>query len=534
VTDATAPRPRRRLASLGLATWLAAFLALALVSYRTFVPDDLFIYLRFAANLASGHGASFNPGQATYGFTSALWLGLLTLPAWAGADPLAAARALSAGAALLALAAMATLAGRLAGDRRAAWAASLLLGLDAWFLRWSLSGMETALAVALLLLGFARRLREEREGHGTAGSTALFALLALCRPEALLLLGLAIADDLLPRPGEPWRPAGPRWRRAAIAAAVAAGVAGSWLLAAALRLGTPLPNTAPAKGEPGAALAAAVQSLWRSAELGGATTAIPGLLLLGAAAWGWARLGDPAARRDEVRRHRLAAAWLVALPLLYALSGVTAYSRYLLIWTPLLLASGVAAWTRAATARRLPAALWAAPLLLAAAQNAWLTAAEVAPGSAAYARSLRRVNVAIGRWLAASTPPGTVVAAENIGAIGYVSGRTILDMNGLVTPAVIPYKREGRVDRYLEAHPPDYIIKIDPRPDPWREEGPPRREGPRLRLEAVRILEYDHMFLDQAAPLYYTVYRVLGTADAGKGEAPHGPAGGAAGEAGPR
>ena len=95
-----------------------------------------------------------------------------------------------------------------------------------------------------------------------------------------------------------------------------------------------------------------------------------------------------------------------------------------------------------------------------------------------------------------------MVAAENIGAIGYVSDRRILDLNGLVSPEVIPYKRDGSVERYLEEHPPDYVIKIDPRPDPWRD------GGPRLALTPLLVLDYEHMFLDQAAPLYYTLYRV--------------------------
>ena len=98
-------------------------------------------------------------------------------------------------------------------------------------------------------------------------------------------------------------------------------------------------------------------------------------------------------------------------------------------------------------------------------------------------------------------------AAENIGAIAYYSGRRILDMNGLISPQMIPYKRRGRVEEYLAAHPPDYLIKIHPQRDPW--------SGGviGLDLEPIQVLAYEHMFINQKDPLYYTLYRVLGSVE---------------------
>jgi len=501
IAPATAQPPRRTVWPAVLL--LAGFVVLVLAAYRTFVPDDLFIYLQFARNLIEGHGPAFNPGKATYGFTSPLWLGLLTLPGYLGADLVTGARALSLGASLLALAAIALLTLRLSGSRRAAFAACALLAVDAWFLRWACTGMEASLAAAVVLLAFARRLHEERAGMAPFGSIALFAVLTLLRPEAFLLLALALGDVSLHAMGErgPASPPARRLGRAVAAAGVAALIVGPWLAYAWMTFGQLLPDTAPAKGTPGAALAQAGGSLLRTLALAGATSAIPIMLLAISAPALWRAAGN--AQPVIVRRHLLLAAWVVALPLLYAGSAVTAYSRYLLIWTPLLLAAGVGAWDRLAASRNLRPAIWALPLALVAVQNLGLGAFKIAPASAAYARSLDRVNVGIGRWLAANTAEDAVVAAENIGAIGYVSRRRILDLNGLISPRVIPYKRAGEIDRFLEEFPPDYVIKIDPRPDPWRE------GGPRLVLEPLLILEYESMFLDQEAPLYYTLYRVV-------------------------
>jgi hypothetical protein len=189
----------------------------------------------------------------------------------------------------------------------------------------------------------------------------------------------------------------------------------------------------------------------------------------------------------------------VGLPLLYSASGVTAYSRYLLVWTPLVLASGLAAAWHATARRRV---VLAAVVLLTAAQNLWATGWVLGPASRDYSRSMQRVNVGLGRWLGENTAADATIAVENIGAIGFYSGREILDMNGLVTPAVIPYKKQGRVEEYLEEHPPDYVIKISPLPDPWS------TGGPDLELELLQVLPYEKMFVTQSGPLYYSLYRV--------------------------
>jgi hypothetical protein len=47
-----------------------------------------------------------------------------------------------------------------------------------------------------------------------------------------------------------------------------------------------------------------------------------------------------------------------------------------------------------------------------------------------------------------------------VGAIAYVSRREVVDVMGLVTPAIIPFRRDGEMGvlRYLEHACPDYLI----------------------------------------------------------------------------
>ena len=77
---------------------------------------------------------------------------------------------------------------------------------------------------------------------------------------------------------------------------------------------------------------------------------------------------------------------------------------------------------------------------------------------AAQVDNIERLQVATGRWLAASTGADDVVATNDIGAIGYFSGRRIVDMEGLITPAMIPYKRTGRQLDFLEQARPALLV----------------------------------------------------------------------------
>jgi hypothetical protein len=160
----------------------------------------------------------------------------------------------------------------------------------------------------------------------------------------------------------------------------------------------------------------------------------------------------------------------------------------------------LASWWRAGGYRQMSVlAIGAAALL----QNTVLDVRLIRPATIVYQESERRVNVAIGEWLRDNTDPAAVVAVPDIGAIGYVSQREILDLNGLITPELIPYKRNKQTNRYLEEHPPQFIISIGHDPK-WLE-----THGPDLRLVPVMSLAFEKMFIFQEEPLFYSLYRVL-------------------------
>jgi len=96
---------------------------------------------------------------------------------------------------------------------------------------------------------------------------------------------------------------------------------------------------------------------------------------------------------------------------------------------------------------------------------AFLVAAVAALPSAATrygwaVQNIEAMQVHLGHWVVRHTPPTARIAVNDVGAIAYMSRREVVDVMGLVTPAIIPFRREGEMGvlRYLEHACPDYLI----------------------------------------------------------------------------
>ena len=73
-------------------------------------------------------------------------------------------------------------------------------------------------------------------------------------------------------------------------------------------------------------------------------------------------------------------------------------------------------------------------------------------------------RVVSGAWIGSAiieenTKKNAVIAAHDIGALGYFAEREILDLAGLITPDVIPFIRnEGKLAEYLDKGKADYLV----------------------------------------------------------------------------
>lgn len=69
-----------------------------------------------------------------------------------------------------------------------------------------------------------------------------------------------------------------------------------------------------------------------------------------------------------------------------------------------------------------------------------------------------RIYRELGRSLNQTADPDDVVATMEIGIIGYFARRPVLDLRGLVSPAVVAATRKGRLAEYLLEQRPEYIV----------------------------------------------------------------------------
>jgi arabinofuranosyltransferase len=425
---------------------------------EAFPLDDSWIHMQFARNLAEGRGFSYNPGVPVSGSTAPLWtLALGGLFAVLGSHPVLA-KALGIAATL----GTAWLAGRLAlawTDRAdAALLASVLVTLAGPMVWGALSGMEVALAALLVTAALLLHARARAWAAGAALGAA-----ALARPEAVLLLPLF------------WL-GGPLTRRRAVAWGLpVAGFLAPWIVFNLATTGTPLPATAAAKIEGGlVGYLAGVREPLRTTLLGRpwqfetewvrwlwrADALLP-LLLLPGLWWLGRRVGRAAlAPASVLVLHPIAMAMLAPYRAPSFQEG-----RYSIHLLPLALVVAIAPLSPLFSSSsvspsggegRVRGWLAAAALLVGA-----LAALPSAASRYGWAvQNIEAMQVHLGHWVAGHTPPTARLALNDVGAITYVSRREIVDVMGLVTPAIIPFRRDGEpgVLRYLEQTCPDYLI----------------------------------------------------------------------------
>src|SRR5437867_2877354 len=285
-----------------------AVAAAALWPLRGYITDDTFIHLQDARHRAAGQGPVFNVDERVYGCTSPLWVGWSAAAMRLGIDGLGWAKATGWIATLASVAVFLQLIRRSVPSPAVRAAATVAWAGHAWMLRWALSGMETPLAVLLVLGGFAAHAAESTDRPRGPWPGVLWGLAALVRPEAaLLLLAFSVA-----RIASAARYGG---ARATLAILPGAAVLSGWLVFAQLYFGTIWPQTLAAKAAGAAGLAVAIEGAQRALELFLATDAALAVTLALALVLGGARARSGA-------RTGIAWIWLLVLPTTYVARGV--------------------------------------------------------------------------------------------------------------------------------------------------------------------------------------------------------------------
>ena len=513
---------------IGGATALGLFyLAVSgwVMGFSGFPLDDAWIHQTYARNLAYSGQLAFVPGVSSAGSTAPLWTLLLSIGYLLGIPFHIWTYGL--GIIFLGLTGYTVqqLGKKLFPKNQSVGLWAGLFCLLEWHLVWAaVSGMETMLFVWLSLFLFERYLAVEQNEttrqpwQPAFGLGLLGGLLILTRPEGVGLVGLIGLDMAL----RWWRSSPERRvdnllkRWLAIAAGVAIMLL-PYILFHLYLTGLPFPNTLYAKqAEYGAVLGGfplwwrlfgnigptpeSVQGVFRVIFIGAQMLLIPGLLF---AAW----------LTFKERRFELAPVWLwwISFLLLYALRLPVTYQhgRYQIPAIPWMVLLGVWGTVRLLgllnkSLGRRPA--WRVVSRVLVVSLVVLVLAFTVIGAMAYARDVRFIEsemVATAHWLNENIEPDALIAAHDIGAIGYYTQRPLLDLAGLITPEVIPFIRdEQALFNFVANNNAGYLVTFPS----WY---PEMVQQPELSI----IFETRAPWGPQAGEDSMTVYQVTSTAN---------------------
>jgi hypothetical protein len=423
--------------------------------------DDSYISLRYADNLVAGNGLVFNVGERVEGFTNPLWTLLGAAFIGLGLAPVVGLK-IAGATCFLGLICSGWYAAAEAGlDSRGRQVVALLLATTAVLPYWSLSGLETVPFAWAALVGVRRYAATIRAGNAASLSgAAALAVATLLRPEAaafVVLVGSATLAVCLRRGGGIGA-----LRRVAASAGIYLLPVGGWQWIRLSYYGEWLPNTFYAKvsDAPGV-LARGLEYLVQGLQ---ETPLIP--LLLGIALW-------PIVVKRPLAGLAALVAFFHVTWVVFVGGDFMGLSRFFVPALPLL----VVAWAPAVAPRR---RLFVATAALAGVLglSPYVTQdihREPDPHLRRYERAAR--------WIDRNTPEDVLIASTGIGVIGFVSGRRILDTNGLIDKEIARFRTTAFTIRGPAGHDrahPDYVLARRPdmillaniwvRPDPMSPE----------------------------------------------------------------
>lgn len=404
--------------------------------FTDFTADDAFITFRYAENIANGLGFVYNEGERVLGTTTPLFTLLLSFFSLIGMSVPFTALIIS----LLSSGVIAVILHRMAFHLRFGhfgWLPPLAYIFFPRTFAAETGGMETAFFTLLVTLSLFLRMRG-------LFSVALIAasLSALTRPEGVILLGLMMVYN--------WKQEPKRWLRQF---ALPLLIIGPWFLFALFYFGSIVPHSIIGK-----------LALFSNTESGNWWQALRIVLALHTPfGWGLAAAAICGGYLLRAKRDygRLEAFWLIAMVLFFTFSNSHVFFWYIVPVYPIMLlfvTSGVPIvfeqWLLYRARSR------AMPFIITIGMVTALCIASLTPLE--YYRlnqiTLERVHKSIGLYLSRNSQPGDLVAAEDIGYIGYYSGRTILDRDGLVSPLVPPYNRSGEYLGLILDLDPEWVV----------------------------------------------------------------------------
>jgi len=413
--------------------------------------DDAYITFRYARNIVAGNGFVYNIGESVLGTTTPLYTLLMAVESSVSGQRDAAtglpggfpemAQLTNALADGIGVWILYRLGKRLGNGTLVGLALAAVWAIHPVSVTFAIGGMETSVFVALTLGTFAAYL----EGHWRLAG-ALAALALLTRPEALIVVALIGTDVVLSAVRRPQRQL---VIRIVHGLATFALILAPWAIFATLTFGGPIPGSILAKGvayqlTPTQALATFLRTLVVPFSGIGSFDASIGLILL-VVYVGLFTIGVLNAIRHDARSWPMfgfavtyIGAYIVANPLIFR--------WYVVPPLPIILLGIILGWKTLFGAFKRPrlttTMLMAGSVAaIASAMSGWWlpdhSPTSIAPRMAYIKLELTYLEAA--EKLRGIVNPNTVIAAGDIGAIGYATGAHIYDTLGLITPEARQY-----------------------------------------------------------------------------------------------
>jgi hypothetical protein len=415
-----------------------------------FPLDDAWIHQTYARNLAFRGEWAFIPGQASAGSTSPLWSAILAIGFRLNLAPFGWTFFLGwVALAGIGLTGMWFLNRIRPSNLFETTLVGVILILE-WHLVWAaVSGMETLLFAWLVVFFFGALIEEKRHWLSLGILTGISIWL---RPDGLTLAGPALFVALSTE-----RSSEARFM------AVARYLIGLVLLFLPyfifnqLLSGTWWPNTFFAK-QAEYAVSQQIPFLMRFFRevglilIGAEMLLLPGLIII----------SIKAVQRKEWALLAMVI-WIFGFVMIYAIRLPVLYQhgRYVIPVMPVYIIislAGLFSWLKPREPKLLKRVFgkaWVISLMVTAFAF-WLI------GARAYANDVAVIEsemVATAHWISRNTEPSALIAAHDIGALGYFGKRRILDLAGLVSPEVIPFIRdEDRLAEWMDAEGADYLM----------------------------------------------------------------------------
>jgi len=414
-----------------------------------FPLDDSWIHQTYARNLSLHGEWAFRTGFPSAGSTAPIWSALLALGFLLRLSPHIWTYFLGA-VTLFALAVICEWAVRKLVDSyrpRFPWI-GIFIAFE-WHLAWAaMSGMETLLQ-GLIVTTVLVMLMTNSPRYLILG--LLTGLAVWVRPDGLTLLGPVILTILIAQPDA-------RSRLTAITRyLIGFGSLFVFYLLFNLAIGgTPMPNTFYAKQ----AEYASWQTLPILTRLGQMSLQLlvgPSLVLV-VGVVGWLVISIRQKKWGSVA----ALFWCAGYLILYVLRlPMYQHGRYIMPAMPILFLFGLLAFAEFdkgklfARYHWIGQTFWRASIVM-------LTLAFIFLGAQSYAKDVEVIEsemVVTAKWVAVNLPPDALIAAHDIGALGYFDNHDLIDLAGLVSPDVIPFIRdEPQLANYLNQRGADYLI----------------------------------------------------------------------------